>query len=344
MSTVNLGKDPIIFGSSDCPACLAQFKMINDHYNSMGQSRYMNYYDLNQYDAPFFIMSRSGNVSMPTIYAPVKGKNYGKIRAGVVSDPKKFDKITSNKIWTKTAIKNVEKLMNFGQTAKLIATPPVGNLKKYGKTFPNGKGLQVKKSWANVISDRWGKDITNSGTLGREFGPNGTDRIYSGGYFNNIRMARPGGDLDTALRTNYLAFINRPPKNTNTSQNVAGLVYDRKVPDFVGFNGLPGLPGKPGKERKTSFGRTGLYHQMGAPFGRNGVEYLLNANTVADFYGGATNTFSLSNNKRNLMTKIPKRPKKVQDNSIYISKGKTYSPLKPDLMKLGNYQAIKNLF
>jgi hypothetical protein len=293
-------------------------------------------------------MSKGGDVAMPTIYAPVKGRTYGTVKPGVVSDPKKFDKITTPKLWTAKGIKNVQKYMNFGVAPKLIATPPIGVLKKYGKNFPNGKGLQVKNSWTNTVADQWGmKNITNSGTLGREFGPKGVDKIYSGKYFNSPRMARPGGDLDTALRTNYLAFVNQPPKNVNTRKNVPGLFYDRRAPDFVGFNDLPSNnllfgKGRLNKRRrnvrsvlaKNSFG-SGLYHQMGAPFGRNGVEYLLNPNTVADFYGGATSTFSLSSNKDNANTRIPARPSKVQSDIIYLSKGiKAYNPIKPNLMKL----------
>lgn len=318
MKSINLGKKPIMFGNSDCPACLAQFKLLNDHYTSMGKSRGINYYDLKTNAPPTYLLKPDGTYSMPTWYIPPgPNKTTGTLKPVLIKNSKNFDKLTKriqkgkNEIWNSRSVKNVEQFMNFG----LIQTPAIGVLEKYGKNFPNGKGMHVGKSFINKIEDKWGKGNNSlvSGTLGREFGPGNVDKIYTNKYFNNIRMARPGGDLDTVLRTNSLAYINT---RKFSRKAVPGMIYDSPNPQFVGFNNLPGKRTKIG----TKFGtNTRLYYQMGPPYGRSGSDYLIKKGAIKALYGGGVQ-FPL------------KRPKKVQNKKIYIGKMKAYNPLARNIM------------
>ena len=313
MGTIKLGKNPILFGSSDCPACLAQFKIINDHYMSMGKKRDIIYYDLHDFAPPTFLLKPDGSYAIPTWYLPEgPNKTSGTLKPSVIKNPSNFDKITkpskSKEIWTPESIKSAQKFMNFG----LIKTPALGTWKKYGKNFPNGEGMHLGKSFTNKISDKWGKGnkILLSGTLGREFGPGNVGNIYSNKYFNNIRMAYPGGDLDTALRTNWLAYVNT---HKRARKAVPGMIYDSPNPQFVGFNNLPG--------RRTLFGRGSntLYYQMGIPYGHMGSDYIVNKNTIRDNYGGGVQ-FPL------------KRPRKVNNNDSYIGLVDSYNPLARNIM------------
>ena len=79
--------------------------------------------------------------------------------------------------------------------------PQINTLKMYGKNFPDGQGFKISNSFQEEITKKWGDPLL-SGTLGREFGPGNTDKIYDNNYFNNIRMAYPGGDLETTLSLN----------------------------------------------------------------------------------------------------------------------------------------------
>ena len=264
---------------------------------------------------------------MPTWYLPSgPNKSSGILKPGLIKNSNNFNKITKSdknsksesggkEIWNPRSVKNVTKFMNFG----LIKVPAIGTWKKFGKNFPNGKGLNIGKSFTNKINSKWGPgtDSLVSGTLGREFGPGKVGKIYSNKYFNNIRMAYPGGDLDTALRTNLLAYTNTHP---STRKSVPGMIYNSPNPQFVGFNNLPGkLKRSTRSTRSTKFGSDFLYNQMGPPFGHLDSDYLVNKNTFKKLYGGGVQ-FPL------------KRPKKVKNTNLWIGQTKSYKPLSRNIM------------
>jgi hypothetical protein len=221
-SLLKLGNNAIMFGDPSCPACLAQYKLLSDKFSKQNGS-YINYYDLSKYKVPSFLTDREGNYSMPTWYLP-SGNSKGKLFIGIISSPAKFNKLLSTR--------NTK----FGDVI-----PQINTLTKNGKAFPDGKGFNIQDSFANKIMQQWGSgdNMLKSGTLGREFGPGGTDKIYSNGYYNNIRMGVPGGDLDTALNLNARCNIVNNPKAIDMSP---GMIYNSPNPQIVNFG------------RKTRFG------------------------------------------------------------------------------------------
>jgi hypothetical protein len=67
--------------------------------------------------------------------------------------------------------------------------PEINSLAKYGKTFGTaGQNFNISPSWENDLTSKWG-DPKKAGTLGREFGPGNTDRIYSKDYYYQPRIA-----------------------------------------------------------------------------------------------------------------------------------------------------------
>jgi hypothetical protein len=233
-SLLNLGNNAIMFGDPSCPACLAQYKLLSDKFSKRKDS-YINYYDLSKKKVPAFLTDSKGDYSMPTWYIP-SGNNNGKLYTGIISTQDKLNKLLS------------KRTNNFGNVI-----PDIGTLAKYGKTFSDGKGFNIQNSFAEEIQKKWGNSL-NSGTLGREFGPGGTDKIYSNGYYNNIRMGVPGGDLDTALSLNSKCNIENNSKAKNMTP---GMIYDSENPQIVGF-------GKKSLSRRVKFGN--LYQQMGPSY------------------------------------------------------------------------------
>ena len=241
--SVTLGNRAIMFGNSKCPACLAQYKMINDHYNNMGKKRNISYYDLEKFEAPYFLLNKDGSYAMPSWYLPT-GKKSGKIHTGLIKT--KFNQLTTRP--TGPAIKKTKLSRNPGGVSKAsfgsIKTPAIGTLKKYGKNFPDQRGMQITKSFMNRITDKWGtgNNALRAGTIGREFGPKKFNKVYSNKYYNGLRMARPGGDLDTLLSNNRRCNIER---RKSSKHNQVGLIYNSRNQQIVGFNNF----GK--KRRKT---------------------------------------------------------------------------------------------
>lgn len=208
MNRIKFGKDIVLFGSIQCPACLAQIKLLNEYFKDKPFE--IGYYDLQKKQPPNFLVDKSGSYSMPTWYFPDKN-GYGKLIKGVVM-PNKFTKYNS-----------------FGNV-----TPQINSLAKYGRNFPNNEGFQIKGSFQDLTKQKWG-NILNSGTLGREFGPGNTSNIYSKNYFYAPRMAIPGGDLSTAIETNRQCNIIN--SNINPVTKAPGLFFDSKkyqdqVPQF----------------------------------------------------------------------------------------------------------------
>ena len=274
VKSINLGNQIIMFGSSKCPACVAQVKLLNDYFSKNNTSLIIKYFNLDKHAPPSFLLDSSGNYSMPSWYSP-KSK---KITQGMIP-PNKF-----------VGIMGIKRNNNFGNW-----TPEIDTLLKYGKNFPDNKGFQIGNSFSNEMTKKWGDPLA-SGTLGREFGPGNTDKAYTNAYFNNIRMARPGGDLDSLDFLNRNCNLMNNPKLSSDTQNL-GFLYDAKDRQLNSNN----------------FGRK-LYYQMGPAYAYNN-EYLVDKNTVNSLYGGA------------LQGESPK-PLGVMNKKMFIGNQKEYTPLK----------------
>lgn len=289
---VDLGNQIILFGSMNCGACLAQIKLLHDYYSSKNKKLNFMYYNLDKKKAPDFLMDSKGNYSMPTWYCPSSKSLF----VGIIL-PNEF-----------------EKKMKQGNSFGNSVVPEIDTLAKYGKTFgPTGTNFNIAPSWSNELTQKWG-DPKKAGTLGREFGPRGTDGIYSKNYFYKPRMAYPGGDLSEVLSSNQNCnMINNPKAAT---QNV-GLFYDSKYQSSFGSR----------KNKKNYFGKDKLYPQMGPAYER-GNQYLVQKNTFRDLYAGA--------GQNDL-----KKPNKVQNNRLYISKNvDQYNPINKPKVGEGSVLSI----
>jgi len=276
---VYLGPDAVMFGNSDCPACLSQVKLIKDNLK-FGE---IVYYDLKKFPAPDFITDKTGGYSMPTWVMPD-----GKVHKGVIADKRMFGKLVK------------KRTSRFGSEESADIIPQLGVLAKYGKDFPNGKGMEIPNSFMNQMQDKWGHgeyDVLNAGTVGRELGPNRTDEIYTQKYYNQPRMAEPAGQLGTALRLNRLCNI---VNNPAAKLEVPGMFPDSKNQGIVGFGN---------RKRKSNFGN--LYSQMGPAYGS---QYLIDKNTVKNLYGGG------------IQDNLP-RPYKVNNPGTFIGSYPEYNPL-----------------
>jgi hypothetical protein len=288
MKNIYLGPNIILFGDHKCVACLTQIKMLSEYFKKLNKPLDVKYYDLRKKEAPHFL---GKNVSKPTWYFP-KTKNNGIIIENLVLPEHFIDLMDKKKnafgsnYWGKDQFDT-----NFAQ------------LRDYGKTFKDSdNGFQIKKSWDNKLTEKWGNPI-DSGTLGREFGPGNTDKIYSTKYFNNIRMARPGDDLSETLYSNRNCNLVNNPK---AATEMVGLFYDSPQSPQVVTNQF-------GKKKKSSSFGSNLYSQMGPSY-EKGNQYLVGKNTFANLYGGATQF-------------APQRPNKVMNKNLYIGQSPTYNPL-----------------
>jgi hypothetical protein len=307
----------IMFGDSNCKFCLLQIKLLENHFGKGVKNRVIDYYDLQRFPAPSFIV-KNGNVQTPTWLLP-----NNKLHFGVIKDPKMFESITKKSSFgkkkrTKVAVKRKKtpvkrkivvpvckngvcplRKSKFGQCLQSSSVPQIDSLVQCGKNFPNGKGFDVPNSWSNEIKQKWGDDnYLTSGSLGRELGPGNTGSAFSNNYFNDIRMARPNDDLGTALGLNRSCNIY---KGTNNNLESPGLIYNSKNPQIVGF----------GRKKKSNFGTSYLYSQMGPAYGS---QYIVGKNTVKSLYGGA------------LQNEAP-RPQKVQNQNTFIGQAKEYNPI-----------------
>ena len=252
---MTLGTNAILFGSSDCNACLMQIKMLMNHFGKKGVN--IEYYNLKMFPAPKLIMDSTGNYSMPTWWLPNKSGGGGKLHVGVINDKKKFPSL-------------LKKGMSFGSCGSSDnSIPQINQLAQCGKNFPDGKGMEISSSYMESLQSIWGKgsDVLNAGVGGtRSLGPNRVGEIYSNNFVNDIRMAQPAGQLGTALRLN---------RECNYQQNkvpqfqTPGMIYDSQNPQIVGFG------------RKTRFGGN-----EGPAYGKG---YLMDKNTVKSLYGGGIN-------------------------------------------------------
>jgi len=302
MSLIHLGMSAIMFGDIDgCGACAMQDKLLKEKFKN-GHYLYINV-NKNKYASALL-----KNRGIPTWYTPKTSDGYGILRSGVIKNV--TEKLLENghveKKWVIKPRLNKKKIIKqkfqFGNTI-----PEIGTLAKYGRNFPDKKEFQIPDSWTNEITNKWGNPL-NSGTLGREFGPGGTDKIYSNNYYNDIRMAYPGGDLDTTLNLNRTCNQYDPVHTQGTPVgaidypvlNTAGMIYNSPNPQITSF----------GKRRRPRFGD--LYSQMGPVPASN---YLLNNNTFNNMYAGGGQGG-------------PPRPYKGDNQKLYINSSPVYYPVK----------------
>ena len=251
-----MNNNPIMFGSSDCPACMAQFKILSDKF---GKSKNANvtYYDLKKYPPPEFILSKSGDYSMPTWALPDGRGNY-KIHKGIIN--KELDTLLTKPRNAIGSRKN-----KFGDVV-----PEINTLAKYGKNFDDYRGFKVPNSFMNEQTDKWGKgdNVLVSGTMGRELGPGNTDKVYSENYYSGIRMGGPpGGDYGTLLFNNRNANI---VTNQSAATMETGLIYDTpNSQQIVGFGN---------RRKKNNFGL-----DTGPAYGS---QYLMQKDTLDRMYVG----------------------------------------------------------
>lgn len=145
-------------------------------------------------------------------------------------------------------------------------------------------------------------------------------------------MARPGGDLESALSLNRNCnIVNKNEFKTNS----AGLIYNSENPQIVPMNNFGNTKcpccnmekcicpsdckgcscnrisnNSIGNRRKSKFGN--LYNQMGPAFEKNN-NYLMGNNTVQALHGGATQY-------------EPPRARKSGNNLTYIGSATEYRP------------------
>jgi len=224
---VNYGPNAIMFGDiKGCGACASQDKLMKKYKLKF---KYINIKKVPKK----YKNDLKGLNGIPIWYLPQvhqfhvgvigeKGINVGKIHIGLKD----------------LATKSKMRSFRFGQIDADI--PQINSLQIYGRNFPNGQGFNIPNSFGNDMTQKWGNPLL-SGTLGREFGPGKTDEIYSNNYFNNIRMAYPGGDLDTALLTNQNCnmYNSTPSPSGKPADPVTygtGMIYNSTNPQIVGMN------------------------------------------------------------------------------------------------------------
>ena len=286
-----MNKVPILFTSKTCGACINQLELIKKHFKGKNNA-FINIVDVDKHNVPFIEYT-------PTWYIPNKNGTYS-VYNSVISNPKDFDKLV-----TKGSAFGKRK-SRFGENNGPSYLPQLGTWEKYGKNFPNGGGFNVPLSFSNEIEKTWGtgKDALNSGLLGRDQGPGNFNNVLSNGYVNGIRMAPPGGQLETGLNLNRTCNIN---KNVSTNVASPGLIFNSPNPQIVSMNTGFGK----NKFGKNKFGNSFLYSQMGKAYGS---QYIKDPDTVKKLYGGG-----LSDN-------LP-RPDKVQNKNIFIGQAPPYNPL-----------------
>jgi hypothetical protein len=214
-----LGKKPIMFGDiKNCGACEFQDQLLRKKF---GKGYYYLHKHVSLSSLPFSIKgtkSVKGVIinALPTWYIPTKNGN-GYLREGVIKSVKNL--VINSK-------KKPKRSFKFGNN--------LGTLAKLGRNFSEtNPGFNNGTSWLQETTQKWGNDVTLSGTLGREFGPGNTDKIYSNEYYNGLRMARPGGDLETALSLNRAANMYNENNKADPVTYSPGLIYNSSNPQIV---------------------------------------------------------------------------------------------------------------
>jgi hypothetical protein len=286
--TVKGGLIPIMYGDTKhCIHCKNQRKILKGKIYRYKQV------DLNR--LPVKLSNGVVINAVPTWYLPKGGKGFGSIKVG---------SIKANTLKTR-------KTTRFGA----IANPIINSLATNGKNFPDNKGFNIPNSWQNDTTAKW-SDPLLSGTLGREFGPGNTDKIYDNSYYNGLRMAPPGGDLDTALNLNrscnqynpYIATPGGRPADPITYN--PGMITNSQNPQITSF-GKRTRRSSAKTPRRSFFGNS-LYSQMG-PVPING--YLMSPGTFNNLYAGGGQG-------------EPPRPYQGSNRNYFINTFNPYYPVK----------------
>jgi len=191
---------PIFFGSSECPSCQAQKKILK---NKLENKDYI-YYDINKLSVPDFITEPDGSYSIPMWWIPKKvlnGKPYGKLITGL--------------------IKGLPKSVKFGKEINTLA--------KYGKNFPDGKGLSNLETWESIIQKKYGGDGLMSIPFGGKFNEDNAGLIFEKDYY-----LAPGGNIPNGDLATYLG-LNRNCNNRQTPGTYQGLIKSN-YPEMIPFN------------------------------------------------------------------------------------------------------------
>ena len=282
-----MANSPILFMSPGCGACIKQEKILRDYFMSIGKHAVINLINLDRFPGKFKDIQFT-----PTWAFPQGGDKY-KLYPNIIEDPKMIKAVSS------FGRKRSNRRSRFG--AELL--PNINNLAVYGKNFPNGKGFDIPQSYYGTVENIWGKgdDTLNAGVGGtRSLGPDNIVKMYSNGYFNEIRMAQPADQLGAAINLNRSC-------NKSTSLSSPGIIFDSPNPQIV-----DNTTGFGRRKRRSRFGN--LYSQMG-PASEIGNQYLINKDTGNQLYSGAR------------QNETP-RPYSINNKSIYIGQAPIYNPIK----------------
>ena len=269
---------PILFMSPGCGACIKQEKILRDYFMSIGKQAVIKLINLDRFPGKFKDIQFT-----PTWAFPQGGDKY-KLYPNIIEDPKMIKSVSS-----------------FGKRRSRFGND-FNSLAVYGKNFPNGEGFDIPQSYYSTVENTWGKgnDTLNAGIGGtRSLGPDNIGEMYSNGYFNNIRMAPPGSQLETAIDLNRTCNVY---KNPGTSLSSKGMIFDSPNPQIV--DNTTGF----GHKRRSRFGNL----NMGPAF-EIGNQYLINKDTGNQLYSGAR------------QNETP-RPHSVKS-STYIGQAPVYKPI-----------------
>jgi len=281
----------VVFMDKNCGACKKQLSVLNKFYKQHKKSGNILTIDVKKHEPIKEITNKDGSYSTPTWVFFNKGKIL-KIHPGVIDKPILLKSVNSFGRSTRFGDYNSNLIDN-----NII--PQIDPLVTYGKNFPNGKGFQTNSSFMGGVQSVWGDEYLSAGTLGRDLGPGNFCKVFDNNYVNNIRMDRPGDDLDSAL------YLNRTSGQTSSTLQYPGMVLNSDSPQIVNgtsFGKKQKGPSKVKSSGKTRFG-SDLYSFMGPAY--KNID-------VIDKIGGGTQSTS------------PRATKVNTD--LYIGTGPTYNP------------------
>ena len=243
---IALGDVPIMFGDiKGCGACQMQNQIIKSTCTSP-KYKYV-HSPLDKPARPFL-----KNMGIPTWYVPT-GNGSGFLHEGVI---RKSIKVNGRNLNLCTFINQTTSSRRRKTRSNLFGetVPQINSLQKYGKNFPDGNQFNIGNNYLTDVTNKWGDPLL-AGTLGREFGPGNTDKIYTNNYYNDIRMGHPGGDLGSALNLNrscnlYNSVPSPSGKPADPVVNYPGLIYDSPNQQIVNMTGF-------GRYRRKSRSRGG---------------------------------------------------------------------------------------
>lgn len=206
----------IIFGSLNCPACLKQLSSIPPE---MIKKLNIKYYNLDKLKPPSQIISTDGSYSMPTWFFPKNGS-----KGVIIQGQMELSQIIKNRN-NSFGLYEPNRVEYYNKQFRKIEKPFQSK-----NTTNNTSFLNVGMTFENQIKQKWGHDGTNSGTLGRELGPGNFNKIFSGTYYHNPRMAHPSDPYGSAIALNEKCNYNKfkepamfdDSKDLNISRNGFG--------------------------------------------------------------------------------------------------------------------------